>query len=543
MSETPNNPHLLSLVYGLPVEQTDKVVVYSAFTGCGKTRGLCRWLADNYRSRITEKSKGSQYIIAFKEVRLLAEFATDLYEMVRVRSKSEVSNLHRYFEFVFDPDNEKTLNKLQETSEGNAKVVSIINFLKNTTASTSLCKKRMGDIHKAKVVLTTHESLLRLGVVGALKGKTIVIDEEPSNFYQVHELADNEDIEDHKKSFLYDADTIDSSKRESRRIGRFIKAKLWKSSGLYQGVVGCVNHFSHSYHSSYHKGDFTPLNSKVSVGAPEQVPHTGNDGGSDVISSGTKKVINNTHREHSQEVLKHSDTPPSNLANQPSTEKPNNTIRFYVSYADFASWGARSVSILSACPQGTSIALLDQLGGNTFQYIECKDSISRKNSVRARATMEFSGIHVSCARSATNTKPARVLLECMLKLAEEYHGLCYAICHGWMERSFQLAGIPTVKLGQTGMNLLNDKTVILVSGMAFMDPKGHAIEQCIFGEDFSKRERWVLASALGQSVMRSRLRGSHSEKVSIVYSDLRVAEAWKLFLSPSPTTEPIQLSS
>jgi hypothetical protein len=95
---------------------------------------------------------------------------------------------------------------------------------------------------------------------------------------------------------------------------------------------------------------------------------------------------------------------------------------------------------------------------------------------------------------------------------------------------FNAAGIPTVKSGQTGLNTYRHCVAVAVVNLGFLHPKDRVVEQCIFGEDFAKREKMLLAGELGQGTMRSALRLPGPGPTAIIYSDNRVKEFFNLFV-------------
>jgi hypothetical protein len=133
-------PHLGKQIYGLPIAQTTEPIIISSITGAGKTYDLLQWVVKdrNYRR------KGEpQLIIAFKEIRLLAEFASEFYSLVNAKNKSDYETIRRYVSLVYG-DTATAIDALlaDYDSSGNEAAKTAAEFLERAKASTALGRRR-----------------------------------------------------------------------------------------------------------------------------------------------------------------------------------------------------------------------------------------------------------------------------------------------------------------------------------------------------------------------------------------------------------------
>jgi hypothetical protein len=499
------NPHILHKIFGLDVEQTSKPVVYSAFTGSGKTVGLCEWLSSNY------KQLDCKLVIAFKELELAAEFITMFNGRVKERSENERKKLNRHISYVFGVDHEqieKIRTKL-DNDKGNEMLCKVLNFLSHTDATTSLCKDKLQELAKAKVVITTHASAHNLACAGVIKGADIVYDEAPADCYHIHELTVGESKETHLAKFTSCATSIDLALSGPKRIGKLLTCKVWASTEVYHLTDADVSELSNS-----------KLRNHPPCGSPSRF------GGVN-----TEQVVD-CEVGLDPRFLR----PSPNISTGGYKAKAGDFTHFFVSYLDFSSFGANSVTIMTACPEATSVAVLEKLSGEKFLTVEGEVSKARRSLVASKAKLfgfsevpEFRSISTSKANSAS--KAAKIAVRMMATtISQLCKAAAFVIAHGWRAVEFQKLGIKTCKSNQTGSNSFRDCTVVGVVNLDFMRPKDRIIEQHIFGVDYQRREKYVMAGGLGQSVMRSALRLKEPLETVVAYFDDRVKELWGLFI-------------
>jgi hypothetical protein len=378
----------------------------------------------------------------------------------------------------------------------------VLHFLGNTDATTSLSKERREDLHKARVIITTHEGVNNLAAAELTKGAVVIYDEAPANAYHVHYMTVGDTAENHMALIATTAGTIDEALSPAKRLGKRLNSGTWKTTPVYHLTPDQMERANSKILSKLLNkemlcgtcSDLTPQNSDSEVGLSPQKPTI-------------------------------SPTP----TRQP---KEGDLTHFTVSYIDFESFGAHSISILTACPEATSVAVLEKLSGKTYRTVESEKSKARRLAVAEKIeVVPFGdGLLSSCSKANANTKRGRQSVEIMIEVLKGLGQGSFAIAHSWRAKLFNSAGIPCVKLNQTGLNTFRDCTVVAVANLDFNNPRDRVIEECIFGEDFAKREKMLLAGTLGQSVMRSALRKQEPEATGIYFFDRRVEELVNLFV-------------
>jgi hypothetical protein len=496
------NPHILHKIFGLDVEQTTKPVVYSAFTGSGKTVGLCSWLSKNY------KQLEHKMVIAFKELELAAEFIVMFNGMVKDRSVSEHAHLKRHIAYCFGVEQEQ-IDKIKaklEDDKGNEMLGKVLNFLSHTDATTSLCNERMIELFKSKVIITTHASAYNLACAGVIKGTDVIYDESPADCYDVHRLTVGETKETHLAKFTSCAGSIDQLLSGPKRIGKLLQSKIRTTTEVYHLSQVEVFELSKNRIGTTGIGDSPSRFSGVNA---EQVADC--------------EVVVGVQKEGST-----TSTPVESYK-----AKAGDFTHFFVSYVDFSSFQANSISIMTACPEATSVAVLEKLSGEKFQTVEGEVSKARRALVASKAQLcSFSEVgfrSISTSKANSASKAAKIAVGMMAEALKKCEG-AYTICHGWRAAEFEKLGVRTCKLNQTGLNTYRNCTAVGVVNLDFQRPDTRAIEQHIFGDDYQRRERCVMAGGLGQSVMRSALRLREPLETVVAYFDVRVADLWNLFI-------------
>jgi hypothetical protein len=143
-------PHLGRQIYGLPIKQTTEPIIISSITGAGKTYDLLQWLVKdkNYRRKGAPK-----LIIAFKEIKLLAEFVSEFYALVKGQNKSDYDHLTRYVSLVYG-DTDRAIEALLEDYDttGNEAAKTAADFLEKAKASTTLSGRRREELEDASIL-------------------------------------------------------------------------------------------------------------------------------------------------------------------------------------------------------------------------------------------------------------------------------------------------------------------------------------------------------------------------------------------------------
>lgn len=464
-------PHIAHSIYGLPIKQTEDVVVISCFTGSGKTHDLIEWLSVNY------KNKGQRRIVvALKEIRLIAEFVCSLYDKIGSRSKSERNNIAQHVSLVFG-DVDTTVDKIRSdlrmasTDKEKNDFTAQLNFLAHTSASTKLDRERVQALFDAKLIITTHASMLNLASVGITAGADSIFDEGPSYYINCHGLTWEQmhidgGCDKHILSIVDDAYTIDECKKSSRQIGKRMTKGIFKVSDCY----------------------------KLSKSEVLELSADGKDF-------------------------------------DPSDEPfPTAFAGFFFTYCDFSSFKSNSVTILTACPEGTDLAWIQQLSGVKFAQYETEKSIKKRKQAWEYCQLLCVPGNISCAKSNKTSKENVALMEgyknCCIGVAP---GDSYVIAHAHVAKYFTNHCIPVCKLDCTGSNAYMDKRHVFVASLPFMSPKERLVAQKVFKDNFEEFDKWQQAAKSGQSTMRSALRKIEIEPCRVFYSDLRVKWAWARF--------------
>jgi hypothetical protein len=435
---------------------------------------------------------------------LLAEFACDLFDFVRERSPTEATNLGRYIQYVFGVDDELLLKTKDFYKNDKAMLKKVLNFLGKTNATTSMNKARMAELHKAKIVLTTHESIQNLACAGLVEGKVAIYDEAPAACSQVHKLRQDQTRETHIESYLYDAKCIDLPKQEAKRIGKYLSTGVWQTTQDYSLTPEEIELLNSTSYKRYYR-------------APAERSC------SDLTPKKARSAMTTDPRKEGSVVK---------IPSEPFQAKSNHFTHFYVSYLNLDSFKAKSVTILTACPEGTSVAALEQFSGAKFLTLENDESKARRAKVEAAAVLcGGDDASFSCSKANSKTRSAEGVVQALVDICVEQGDNAYAVAHGWMKPKVDAAGIASCKVNQTGSNSFKDKHFVGVFNILFATPEEKIIESHIFGEAFERREKMVMASGQGQSIMRSALRKQEPEETVICFFDERVKELWDLFVN------------
>jgi hypothetical protein len=364
----------------------------------------------------------------------------------------------------------------------------------------------MVELSRAKLIVTTHASANNLACAGVIKGTDLIFDEAPAACYQVHELTLGETKEAHVAKLLSCATTIDIVLSGPKRIGKLLSSGVWATSQVYTLTSKEVRELSKNPIKHHCLGTSVTRFSGVDT---EQVGPT-------EVGHYTPKptiVLQTISKEYQA--------------------KQGDLTHFFVSYVDFSSFGANSISIMTACPEGTSVAVLEKLSGTKFQTVEGAVSKARRALVASKATLypilqEFGSI--SCSKANAGSKRAKFALATMAEALMSQCDCAFVIAHGWLARELAKYRLKICKSNQTGLNSLSDRTAVGVASLDFQTPKDKIIEGHIFGADYPKREQFVMACGMGQSIMRGGLRVMEALETTIVYFDTRVEALWKLFV-------------
>jgi hypothetical protein len=454
------NPHLAKSIYGLPVVQTNEPIIVSSITGAGKTYDLLQWLLNNHNYR---RKGDPSLIIAFKEIKLLAEFVSEFYAKVKAQSISDYRHLNRYVSLVYgDTGNalETLNNELEATGSETAKLA--VDFLENADASTKI-RDQGNRLLKSSVIFTTHESLLNLGLTGLTEGRDIIVDEAPDSWVKKHLVSYgqtqdsdfSEVVQSHLDSYLFDSKLIDENKSSSR-LGRKLNKKLFITTRAFQ--------FTHS-----------------------TVDELNGEGG-----DRTKKI------------------------------KDSTPVGVFFSFCNLSAFAANSIMFLTAKPEGTQLRVLEQCTGNRFPCYETEASKVRRKLIKAACVFEPLPMKVSCSKASASSEEAKVFTTAVLAACKANKDEVLVVAHSWRGDAFKRAGLAVCKLNQTGSNVHQNRHLVCVLNLSFFSPEDTAIYGALFGDDFMCFQRDIIASNLGQSVMRSALRKRRPEACKLIAGDERV---------------------
>lgn len=541
------SPHISRLIYGVECTQTKEPVIISSFTGAGKTWGLSKWLSEksSHGDGVNYRAFGKpRLIVAFKERKLLAEFVCMFKDALKIENENEYKNSSHYIKFVYgDPaENIKRLESEYATEPSEA-LKRIIRFLKTAPASTRMSGKRRKDLEKATIIFTTHESLLNMVASGLTEGRDIICDEAPDNWFQIHEISRSQQIKSgsleaavkvHYDSLLYDSRAIDSAKAVSTKIGKRINSEVFRVSEVYPLSEEESRALSREDskkipirepNAPEEDWSFTePRRTSASSSTPPDLTTSFSTGEEVVVDVPKGKVVETYPCFGAPDVVSKKDT-----HNQKKPLKPTAPVGFFVSWADLDTFRANSITFLTACPQGTSLAWLQRLSKTRYQTFEPTSSAARRREVYGISEMVYTGVHVSCSKANAESEAAKTIVNAYITAAGEHRKDSFVIAHGWLASSFMDAGIATCKSNQTGSNTFRNKHFAIVASLSFITPRDRLIAKKVFGEEFEEYEKFYMASSMGQSIMRGSLRLVVPEKCCIVYSDRRVLPLWKMF--------------
>jgi hypothetical protein len=226
------NQHPLQRIFNINQPLVPTPVVFSAFTGCGKTYELVKHLALYCESR---QWLGGQYVVAFKEVQLACEAAVDFLEHCRFQGIQNPKN-HYAWHFNVTEEHISSYEDKVKADPTNEKLKKILWFMRNTQANTKLNNEKTKKLLKSNVIFTTHESILSLGRAGLAKGRHSVWDESPAaNYIHVFQHSDIEALKSYIESGV-------DFKREATlkgavRIGSFLECGIMKWHEATRDVV------------------------------------------------------------------------------------------------------------------------------------------------------------------------------------------------------------------------------------------------------------------------------------------------------------------
>jgi hypothetical protein len=470
------NPHITHDIFGIPQAQTQQVVVVDAFTSCGKTHDVIHWLAKNINNRETNK-----LIIAFREVQLACEAAVAFYAACREIGDKHYENAKKKCMFQFQVTDEHLASYEELSAKHGGDFSKVLNFMKNTSAKTDLRDGRVEQLHKAKVVFTTHESLLTIAKVGVSAKRDIIIDEAPANYHDMIEVTS--DAEAHIDLYSKLAIVKDHNLVDGTRIAKLVQNGIFKFLPLI-----------------YVKFDLS----------------------SEELFSNDAETT--TLTELPWGISGSSDN--SDLGSVSKTQGNSPTVEKYLPVAvNFQSFGAKSITIMSAFAKGTDIRVIERLSGEQFIYVDAPASASRRTAVADRVLYVNTPEKCSCAKAVRGSREAKEAKKVIEGLVQKFGSAALGVCHHWGSEIFKKYGAPFVKLNSTGLNLYKDKSAVIVANLKFMSPQEKAMWKATFGEEFEAYNKAYLVNGLMQSVMRSSLRDRNNDEVVVIVSpDERVKE-------------------
>jgi hypothetical protein len=411
-----------------------------------------------------------QLIIAFKEIRLLAEFASEFYSLVNAKNKSDYETIRRYVSLVYG-DTATAIDALlaDYDSSGNEAAKTAAEFLERAKASTALGRRRE-ELEKARVIFTTHASLINLCAVGLTFHRDIICDESPDNLVIRHLLCwgqtkDGFDkaVENHLISIGYDATSIDENKAQSSAIGKRLDSGIFKITKAFE--------FS-----------------------PEKIREL-NTGADD----------------------------------KPIRDKTPSGVFF--SYVDLRALNANSIMFLTAKPEGTQLRVLEQCAGKRMACYETEQSKARRASIKSACKYVTLPGNVSCAKTNATSEETKAIIAGVMAAAKNDKNDVLIIAHAWRGDSFRRAGLSVCKLNQTGSNVHQNKHLICVLSLSFFNPLDVAAYGGLFGNEFVLFQRDVISANLGQSVLRGALRKRTPELSYLIACDERVFGYFNCFLA------------
>ena len=485
--------HPVKRIFGCETPYSGIPVVVDAFTGSGKTTSVVLWLAEML---FNKQALDGQYIVAFNEVRLACEMAVLFNSTVKATHGTvKYNNLNRVVKHQYNVTHDHIKRLEKSLTVENRELLDVLHFMKCTGATTRMTKARMAELMKARVVFTTHESLLTLAKCGVTKGKHIIVDEAPANYYSIVE-TDNPERQQEIYSML--AESKDANADKMARIGSYANDSIMLHSQTYRSVVqdGSSKPFEHIYST---------------LGQPFGAFEASNK---EKIDVGELRVC---QPESGVSYCYYGDSKKGTLKSEGQT--------FYVDYVNLMSFKAATLTLMSATPLGTSIAILEKLSGVSFTYVEPDVSVKKREAAAARVMRVKYG-NCSCSKDSLTKREGETYLRGLVAMVLK---TCAAdsvlgVAHSWCQDILKEHSINCVKLNSTGTNLYRGKTCAIIANLSFFSPKQATQWRAVFGTSYDSFEKNYLAASLNQSIMRTSLRTSCQEPVVVAYFDGRVDE-------------------
>jgi hypothetical protein len=333
-------------------------------------------------------------------------------------------------------------------------------------------------------VFTTHESLLTLAKVGVTCRRDVIIDESPANYHDLLEVTSG--AEAHIDLYSKLAIVNDHNLVDGTRIAKLVQNGIFKFLPLI-----------------YAKFDLS----------------------SDELFSNDAETPSSKASGWVLEVSKNSSE--LNALEEGSETHPGSTAieKYLPVVVNFQSFGAKSITIMSAFAKGTDIRVIERLSGEQFIYVDAPASASRRADVADRVLYVNTPEKCSCAKAVRGSREAKEAKKVIEGLLQKFGSAALGVCHHWGSEIFKKYGAPFVKLNSTGLNLYKDKSVVIVANLKFFSPQEKAMWKAAFGEEFEAFNKAYLVNSLMQSVMRSSLRDRNNEELVVIVSpDERVKE-------------------
>jgi hypothetical protein len=404
---------------------------------------------------------GRKIVVCFKEIRLLCEFAIQLRSMVNSNSEVDYSNLSKYVHYVFEPT-EEVINAERER------------LLQDPTND---------DISKVIHLLRVSQSR---GITSKLNQQQVARYNDATVVLTTHASSNNLAA----KNLLNGVSLVFDEAPELYKIHELCKHD---DSGEHRWLLkSCSTKIDKSFKDAAYVGE--------------------------LLNTGVYKESKEFKLSYSEMIELYGDKfSPERGPNDKQVKS------FFVTYRDFFASSPLDVTILTACPDGTSLPLYQALDKQLWPKEETIASIEWKIEVLTRVKFFQTG-RASATKKNSGSKEFKEAVDVLIDLLKVR--LAYLLCHRWNgKRGFQ-----ECKMGQTGLNSLKHKTQIGVINVFNVDPFTRIIQDHIYGEAAQYLRAMQSANMLGQGIMRSNLRVHGSKKeVTVFYFDEMVKSQWRYF--------------
>ena len=180
----------------------NKVHIYDAWCGSGKTRAMLEFLAG------TSTDSSTRAVIAFPTIKLALEAEVQMRKFMLVDAGVSDNAVKLHFNknitTMYDLK-ESHITELREQYEaapdGKTKdlIKSVLhlagNRLRSSHNGTRIDDKTFKRLFKARVIITTHTSLLNLALVNLIRGRHTILDESPTGYIEFTEPVSKDEAQ------------------------------------------------------------------------------------------------------------------------------------------------------------------------------------------------------------------------------------------------------------------------------------------------------------------------------------------------------------